>query len=27
MMRRWLRIGVRVGYLDRIVCDYYPSRF
>jgi Glycosyl transferase family 2 len=27
MMRRWLRIGVRVGFLDRIVCDYYPSRF
>jgi uncharacterized coiled-coil protein SlyX len=27
MMRRWLRIGVRIGFLDRIVCDYYPSRF
>src|SRR4051812_48309772 len=25
LARRMLRIGVRVGYLDQVVCDYYPS--
>jgi hypothetical protein len=25
LVRRMLRIGVRIGYLDQVVCDYYPS--
>jgi hypothetical protein len=25
MVRRMLRAGVRIGFLDEIVCDYYPS--
>ena len=25
MIRRMMRAGVRIGFLDEIVCDYYPS--
>jgi glycosyltransferase involved in cell wall biosynthesis len=25
LMRRMLRAGVRIGFLDEITCDYYPS--